>query len=204
MKSSRSISIPSGQQTWPHVPLKPNVLLYVFGCCHFYNCLFLKGNTLKFSSHGAPPELKSSRWFISYSWCHQKLVITVHYLCLSFKLLSGSLHFELSSALRKSICSAMQTAWRGFRITSVYKRRGLAQPHQNTYCLKFVQDVRDEFKQTKAWFSPSVELFTVAIQNFQDDSPAKLWQLVFFCFFYLIMWSNVMFFMCSRKGIKGS
>lgn len=159
----------------------PNVFVYLFSppMLSLLQLLVFKKET-RLNFHNVGPKLKSSRWFIPYSWCHQKLVITVHYLCLSFKLWRGSLHFELSGALLKSICSAMQTAWRGFRITSVYKRLGLAQPHQNTYCLKFVQDVWHKFKQTKAWFSPSVELFTVAIQSFQDDSPAKLWQLVLF------------------------
>ncbi len=86
--------------------------------CPLYNRLFLK-ESFKFSYHG--PQLKSSRWLISYSWCHPKLVITVHFLCLFFELLRGSSHFQLPSAPLKSICSAVQTARRGFQIPSVYR-----------------------------------------------------------------------------------
>lgn len=69
--------------------------LFTPPCSHFDNRC---GNVFKFSQHG--PKLKSARWFISYSWRHQKLYI----MCLLFKLLRGSLHLELSSALPKSIC----------------------------------------------------------------------------------------------------
>ena len=116
---------------------------------------------LKCSLHG--PKLKWSRWFIFYSWCHQNLVSTVHYLCLLCKLLRGSPHLQLSGALLKSIYSAVQTAWRGFRIPCVSKRRGLAQPHQNTNYLEFVQYLNDNFKTTKVWS----ELFTVEVKMFK-------------------------------------
>lgn len=65
--------------TWPHFQM---CFLFDVRFCHSYS--FVRETYLNFNEVDT---LRSSLWFITYSWCQQLLLISVYYQCLFFKIL---------------------------------------------------------------------------------------------------------------------
>lgn len=152
------------------MPLHPCRRVYsLFPHCR----VCLKGAArLNFLSRG--PESKSSRWFIPYSWGSSEVgdhsalsVFVISIIKEGFCILSSP---PLLSSPFAQLCKLPAD---DLRITLVYKRRGLARTHQNTYCRKFGQDFGEKVQTNKARFS---------LICFREDRNWKLLRCLFiFC-----------------------
>lgn len=115
-------------------PLHPYRRALVLILSSLIVALCLKGAArLNFLSRG--PEFKSSRWFIPYSWGSSEVgdhsalsVFVISIIKEGFCILSSP---PLLSSPFAQLCKLPAD---DLRITLVYRRRGLARTHQNTYC----------------------------------------------------------------------